>query len=184
MAHIVYKNTAGTSIHPSVYADDHLHTVTATQPQDIAAILQMYNRYTIVSGLCINATKTELLTINTAPELVLGITTLTDISTVDQLTLLGVRYTNTYQGSIQATFAHIDTKAIARRMRIATRAVHMLHRRLVIQSTLAPMYSHAFMAFGSTSEVNKSIAELIKQGMWTQTLGQEARQIRKQVAFQ
>ncbi len=184
MERIAYKDTAGTSIHPSAYADDHLHAVTVTQPQDIAEILQIYNRYTIVSGLYINAAKTELLTINTAPELVQGITTLTGISAVDQLTLLGVRYTNTYQGSIQATYAHIDTKAIARRMRIVTKAVHMLHRRLVIQSTLAPMYSHAFMAFGSTSEVNKSIAELIKQGMWTQTSGQEARQIRIQVAFQ
>ncbi len=184
MAHIAYRDIAGTAIQPSAYADDHLHAVSVAQPQDIADILHIYNRYTAVSGLCINATKTELLTVNTAPDLVHGITTLTGISTVQQLTLLGVRYTNTYQGSIQATYAHIDTKAIARSMRIATRAVHMLHRRLVIQSTLAPMYSHAFMAFGSTTEVNKTIADLIRKGMWTQTLGQEARQIRIQVAFQ
>ncbi len=83
MERIVYKDTAGTSIHPSAYEDDHLHAVTVTQPQDIAEILQIYNRYTIVSGLYINAAKTELLTINTAPELVQGITTLTGISAVD-----------------------------------------------------------------------------------------------------
>jgi hypothetical protein len=40
------------------------------------------------------------------------------------------------------------------------------------------------MAFGSTAEVNKQITELIKQGMWTQALGQEAKQIRVQVAYQ
>jgi hypothetical protein len=184
LTHITYKDTAGTSIHPSAYADDHLHVLSVQGPQDIANILHIYNRYTAVSGLRINNVKTELLTVNTAQQLIQDITALTGITTVDQLTLLGVRYTNTYQSSINATYTQIDTKALARRMRITTRATHMLHRRLVIQSTLAPIYSHAFMAFGSTAEVNKKIADSIKQGMWTQTLGQEAKQIQVQVAYQ
>jgi hypothetical protein len=184
LTHITYKDTALTSIHPSAYADDHLHVLSVREPQDIANILGIYTQYTAVSGLRINTVKTELLTINTAQQLVQDITALTGITAVNQLTLLGVRYTNTYQGSIDATFTQIDTKAMARRMRITTRATHMLHRRLVIQATLEPIYSHAFMAFGSNAAINKKIAELIKEGMWTQTLGQESKQIRVQVAYQ
>ncbi len=61
----------------------------------------------------------------------------------------------------------IDTKAIASQIRISSKYAHMFHRLLIIQAALAPMYAHAFMAFGSTPEVNKQIAELIKKGMWT-----------------
>jgi hypothetical protein len=46
------------------------------------------------------------------------------------------------------------------------------------------MYAHAFMAFGSNSYINKRITEIIKKGMWTQVIGQEAKQIRIQVAHQ
>jgi hypothetical protein len=67
-------------------------------------------------------------------------------------------------------------------MCISSKAAHMLHRRLVIQS--APMYTHAFMAFGSTPEINKQLAELIKKGMWTQVQGPDTKQIRIQVAYQ
>jgi hypothetical protein len=44
--------------------------------------------------------------------------------------------------------------------------------------------AHAFMALGSTAEVNKQIADLIKTGMWTQGAGADTRQIRVQVAYQ
>jgi hypothetical protein len=44
------------------------------------------------------------------------------------------------------------------------------------------MYTHAFMALGSTAEVNKKITDMIRTGMWTQMEGQETKQIRIQVA--
>jgi hypothetical protein len=69
-------------------------------------------------------------------------------------------------------------------MCISAKTAHMLHRRLIIQATLAPMYAHAFMALGSTTEVNKQIADLIRTGMWTQGAGADNRQIRVQVAYQ
>jgi hypothetical protein len=69
-------------------------------------------------------------------------------------------------------------------MRISAKTAHMLHRRLIIQATLTPMYAHAFMALGSTTEVNKQIADLIRTGMWTQGAGEDNRQIRVQVAYQ
>jgi hypothetical protein len=179
-----YRDVAGTSIDPSAYADDHLHILGTQTPLPFCIILDTYHRYTVVSGLRINAAKTELLTINTPQALVQDIETRTGITPVDSLTLLGVRFTNTYHGSRQATFAHIDTKAIASQIRISSKYAHMLHRRLIIQAALAPMYAHAFMAFGSTPEVNKQIAELIKKGMWTQVQGPDTKQIRIQVAFQ
>ncbi len=153
-------------------------------PADIAAIISIYDRYTAVSGLQVNPLKTELLAINTTPDTIQNITELTGITPVQQLTLLGIKLTPTYNGSKQATYAHIDTKAILRQMRISAKKTHMLHRRLIIQATLAPMYAHAFMALGSTTEVNKQIADLIKTGMWTQGAGADTRQIRIQVAYQ
>jgi hypothetical protein len=60
----------------------------------------------------------------------------------------------------------------------------MLHRGLIIQSALSPMYTHAFMTFGSTRDINKQISELIKKSMWTQAQGPEVKQVRIQVAFQ
>ncbi len=59
----------------------------------------------------------------------------------------------------------------------------MLHRRLLIQASLAPMYTLAFMALGSTAEVNKKISDMIRTGLWTQMEGQEAKDIRVQVAY-
>ncbi len=130
-----YRDVAGTNIDPSAYADDHLHILSTHTPQAICTILDTYNRYTEVSCLRINAAKTELLTINTPQALVQEIETRTGITSVDSLTLLGVRFTNTYHGSRQATFAHIDTKAMARQIRISSKAAHMLHRRLITIST-------------------------------------------------
>jgi hypothetical protein len=63
---IVYRDVAGTAICPAAYADDHLHTLSVGCSEDIMDILDVYNRYTAVSGLRINPVKTELLTINTA----------------------------------------------------------------------------------------------------------------------
>jgi len=180
----VYKDSAQTCIKPAAYADDHMHALSIQGPADIAAILRIYNRYTAVSGLQVNPLKTELLAINTTPDTIQNITELTGITPVQQLTLLGIKLTHTYNGSKQATYAHIDTKAILRQMRISAKKAHMLHRRVIIQATLAPMYAHAFMALGSTTEVNKQLADLIKTGMWTQGAGADTRQIRIQVAYQ
>ena len=94
-----YRDVAGTNIDPLAYADDHLHILSTQTPHPICTILDTYNRYTEVSGLRINAAKTELLTINTPQALVQEIETRTGITSVDSLTLLGVRFTNTYQGS-------------------------------------------------------------------------------------
>jgi hypothetical protein len=102
---------------------------------------------------------------------------------VGTLTLLGIKLTDTLQGSIAATYDHIDTKAITRQIRISTKKVHMLHRRLLIQASLAPMYTHAFMALGNTPEINKKISEMIRTGLWTQMEGQEAKDVRVQVAY-
>jgi len=180
----VYRDVAGTAICPAAYADDHLHTLSVGQAEHITAILDIYDRYSAVSGLRINPVKTELLTINTDPMLVQEITTTTGITPVDTLSLLGIRLANTYEGSIRATYGHIDTKAMLRKIRITAKATHMLHRRLIIHATLAPMYAHAFMALASTPEVNKQIADIIKQGMWTQIAGPDVKQLRIQVAFQ
>ena len=45
----------------------------------------------------------------------------TGISTVGTLTLLGIKLTDMLQGSIAATYDHIDTKAITRQIRISTK---------------------------------------------------------------
>ncbi len=153
--HCIYQDEAGTFLHPSAYADDHLHMLSARAADDVRDILNIYNKYTGVSGLHINPSKTELLTINTEQDLTQEIQERTGISTVGTLTLLGIKLTDTLQGSIAATYDHIDTKAITRQIRISTKKAHMLHRRLLIQASLAPMYTHAFMALGSTAEVNK-----------------------------
>jgi hypothetical protein len=181
--HCIYQDEAGTFLHPSAYADDHLHMLSARAADDVRDILNIYNKYTGVSGLHINPSKTELLTINTEQDLTQEIQERTGISTVGTLTLLGIKLTDTLQGSIAATYDHIDTKAITRQIRISTKKAHMLHRRLLIQASLAPMYTHAFMALGSTAEVNKKISDMIRTGLWTQMEGQEAKDIRVQVAY-
>jgi hypothetical protein len=172
-----------TFIHPSAYADDHLHTLSVRSAEDVRDILNIYNKYTAVSGLHINPAKTELLAINTPLNLVQEIQDQTGISTVETLTLLGIKLANTLKGCITATYGHIDTKAITRRIRISTKKAHMLHRRLLIQASLSPMYTHAFMALGSTPEINKKITDMIRDGMWTQMEGNEAKHVRVQVAY-
>ena len=181
--HCIYQDIAGTVMNPVSYADDHLHTICARTPRDVQGILDIYNRYTQVSGLIINPNKTELLTVNTPQQMTQAITDLTGISEVDTLTLLGIKITNTVQGSREATFNHIDLKATARQMRISSKKVHMLHKRLLVQTALSPMYNHAFMALGSTPEGNKKIVDSIKAGLWTQNTGAETKQVRIQVSY-
>ena len=106
---------------------------------------------------------------------------LTGISTVNTLTLLGIKICSTLHQSILSTFAHIDVKAMARTLRIAAKHAHLIHKRLLIQAALAPMYSHAFMALGSTEAVNKVLAEAIREGMWAKA---ENGKGRRQVAFE
>jgi hypothetical protein len=118
--HCTYQDTAGTFIHPSAYADDHLHIISVRAAQDVEDIMNIYNKYTAVSGLRINPAKTELLAINTPKKLIQDIQAQTGISTVETLTLLGIKLANTLQGCINATYEHIDTKAIVRQMRIST----------------------------------------------------------------
>ncbi len=67
--HCIYQDESGTFFHSSAYADDHLHTLSARAADDVKGILDIYNKYTGVSGLHINLSKTELLTVNTEQEL-------------------------------------------------------------------------------------------------------------------
>ncbi len=66
------------------YADDHLHMLSARAADDVRDILNIYNKYTGVSGLHINPSKTELLTINTEQDLTQEIQEQTGISTVSR----------------------------------------------------------------------------------------------------
>jgi hypothetical protein len=93
----VYKDVAHTCIKPAAYADDHMHALSIHRPADIVGTLQVYTRYTIVSGLQVNPSKTELLAINTAPDTIQIITELTGITPVQHLTLLGIKLAHTYE---------------------------------------------------------------------------------------
>jgi hypothetical protein len=54
---------------PVIFADDNLSPLSLTHAEQITPILDLYHRYTGVSGLNINVRKSTILRVNCTPEL-------------------------------------------------------------------------------------------------------------------
>jgi hypothetical protein len=77
-------------------ADDHLKGLSITDSRQILRILEIYREYQEISGLKISLEKTVMLGINTDPELMQEIATISGIRIVTEFKHLGLKIRHTY----------------------------------------------------------------------------------------
>ncbi len=112
--HLMYKTRGNTSVGPILFADDNLNPLSIRSANDIQPIIDLYNQYTMVSGLTIYIRKTTALCINTPPEIVKGLNQI-GIETPEVCKHLGIFLGKTIERTIENTMRNTEAKHIKRR---------------------------------------------------------------------
>jgi hypothetical protein len=105
----------GVRVGPVIFADDNLSPISLTHADQINTILDLYNRYTGVSGIIINVRKSTILCVNCTPDLTLNLQN-QGFSTPATIRHLGIEQGPTIQTTISETLSKIDIKATKRRI--------------------------------------------------------------------
>jgi hypothetical protein len=98
-----------------LYAHDILTTLAFTDASQLLSILPLFNKYTVDSGLNINIAKTTALCIST-PARFCEQLCLMGMATPDNAKHLGILLDKTTDSTVDAIMAHIEPKAIKRRI--------------------------------------------------------------------
>jgi hypothetical protein len=100
--HLMNKRRGNISVGPILFADNNLNPLSIRSANDIQPIIDLYNLYTMVSGLNINIRKTTALCINTPPEIVQGLNQ-KGIETPEVCKHLGIFLGKTIERTIEET---------------------------------------------------------------------------------
>jgi hypothetical protein len=123
--------------------------------------LEIYNRYTGVSGLNINMGKSSALCINTPPDLLQQLQQ-KGFETPDNMRHLGIELGKTVDSTMRETLQKIDLKSLKRRKLATTPPTDILHRATLVNSAMVPLYNHVLMALPTTEQelqpLNKEIS--------------------------
>ncbi len=161
-----FKTRGNTSVGPILFADDNLNPLSIRSANDIQPIKDLYNQCTMVSGLNINIRKTTALCINTPPEIVQGLNQI-GIETPEVCKHLGIFLGKTIERTIEDTVRNTDAKRIKRRILATTPPTDLLHRALLINPALIPIYNHIFMALPTHEDHIKDLQQEIIDFLWT-----------------
>jgi len=163
---ILYKSTLNFKIGIKLYADDNKTPLQLTRPSDIQIIHSIYSDYTQTSGLKINFKKSSALCLNTSEEILQGIAD-TGIPIVNQTDCLGVILSTSMEETINKTMQKIEPKAITKRILATSHPSNMLHKSILLNIAVQPIYNHVFMALPVLNEsVDKLFSEIFKF-LWT-----------------
>jgi hypothetical protein len=165
---LMYVTREGVRVGPVIFADDNLSPLSLTRADQITPILDLYNRYTGVSGLNINVRKSTILGVNCTQELLQDLQT-QGFSTPPTIRHLGVELGLSIQNTIKETINKIDLKATKRRILATAPLTDILHRATLIDSALTPLYNHVLMALPVTEEDLQPLYKEIKSFLWTRT---------------
>jgi hypothetical protein len=133
-----------------------------------------------VSGLNINIRKTTALCINTDPETIEGLREM-GISTPATCKHLGLQLGESIEATILATMENIEPKRIKRRIMATTPPTDLLHRSVLINTALIPIYNHIFMALPLRNEDMDNLQQEILDFLWTRQMDGETIQKRRLV---
>jgi hypothetical protein len=165
---LMYVTREGIRVGPVIFADDNLSPLSPTRADQITPILDLYNRYTGVSGLNINVRKSTILCINSTPELTRDLQN-QGFSTPATIRHLGIELGPTIQTTITETISKIDLKTTRRRILATAPPTDILHRATLINSALTPLYNHVLMALPATEADLQPLYKEIKSFLWTRT---------------
>jgi hypothetical protein len=166
---------------PIIFADDNLSPLSLTQAEQINPILDLYKRYTGVSGLNINVRKSTILCVNCSPEMKLNLQN-QGFSTPDTIRHLGIELGPNMQTTLSETLNKIDLKAAKRRILATAPPTDILHRATLINSALIPLYNHVLMALPARETDLQPLCKEIKSFLWTRTENDTTVQKRRLVA--
>jgi hypothetical protein len=178
---LMYVTREGIRVGPVIFADDNLSPLSLTHADQITPILDLYKRYTGVSGLNINVQKSTILCVNCTLDLVQDLQT-RGFSTPPTIRHLGVELGSTVQNTITETVSKIDLKSTRRRILATAPPTDILHRATLINSALTPLYNHVFMALPVTEKDLQPLYKEIKSFLWTRTENEATIQKRRLVA--
>ena len=179
--HIMYTTEGNLTVGPILFADDNLNPLAVNEANELQPIIDTYNQYTQVSGLNINIRKTTALCINTSRE-TMDDFNLMGIETPLICKHLGIHLGGTIEETMTATMENTEAKRIKRRILGTTPPTDLLHRSLLINTALVPIYNHIFMAIPFQSEDIKAIHKEILDFLWTKQRDGETVQKRRLVA--
>jgi hypothetical protein len=178
---LVYVTREGVRVGSVIFADDNLSPLSLTQADQINPLLDLYNRYTGVSGLNINVRKSTILCVNCSPELKLNLQN-QGFSTPDTVRHLGIELGPNMQTTVRETLNKIDLKAAKRRILATAPPTDILHRAILINSALVPLYNHVLMALPAREADLQPLYKEIKSFLWTRTENDTMIQKRRLVA--
>jgi hypothetical protein len=118
-AQIMYTTTEDVMVGPILFADDNLTPTKLQSIEQLEPLLEIYNRYTGVSGLNINVGKLSALCINTSPDLLWQLQQ-KGIDTPDNMRHLGIEPGKTMESTMRETLQKIDLKSLKRRILATT----------------------------------------------------------------
>jgi hypothetical protein len=177
----MYKTESNFTVGPILFADDNLNPLSVERASDIQPIINLYNQYTAVSGLNINIRKTTALCINTPPMITQELNRM-GIETPEVCKHLGIYLGKSIEETIAATMRNTEPKRIKRRILGTTPPTDLLHRALLINTALIPIYNHIFMALPTQAESMKALHQEILDFLWTRQHDGEKLQKRRLVA--
>jgi hypothetical protein len=181
LAQIMYTMMEEVTVGPILFADDNLSPTKLQSIEQLEPLLDLYNRYTGVSGLNINVRKSTALCINTSPDLLQQLQQ-KGFKTPDYMRHLGIELGKTMENTVRETLHKIDLKSIKRRILATTPPTDILHRSTLINSAMTPLYNHIFMALPVTEQDLQPLTKEILSFLWTRTVDSETVQKRRLVA--
>jgi hypothetical protein len=160
----------GETLPVSVFADDNMLPLSIQTLADFEKIIEIFDDFYKISGLKINLKKTEILAINTDPDLLLAIKNRYGIKIVQSVTYLGIEITGTYQETKRATYNKAVGKIKEKCCKIKRAHVSMLHKKQLIKQAVIPMINHIAMSVGGGEEQMTVIDNILRETMWTRTV--------------
>jgi hypothetical protein len=116
------------------FADDHLKGLSITDSRQILRILEIYREYQGISRLKISLEKTVMLGINTDPELMQEIATISWIKIVTEFKHLSLQMRPTYASTVDASYAAVEEGIAKKCNKINSSHLDLFHKRQLIKN--------------------------------------------------
>jgi hypothetical protein len=162
-----YTFSNGLKLSMITLADDHLMGLSITDSRQILRILEIYRENQEISGLKRSLEKTMILGINTDPELMQEIATISGIRIVTEFKHLGLQIRPTYGSTVDSSYAAVEEGIAKKCDKINSSHVDLFHKRQLIKTVVMPSFNHMYTILGYYSDAGKRLDNQIVRHLWT-----------------
>ena len=149
-----------------LYADDNLTPLVLSSIIEFRLFKSTYDQYKRVSGLNVNINKSMAICINTSEQLIDQLNE-EGIQTPNNIRYLGIQLEKTIRDTAEITMRSIDPKMNKRRIMATTPPTDMVHRALLVNVALLPIYNHVFMSIPTPDNITENLEKEILMVLWT-----------------